>query len=175
MLARLVFLSALIRSSRAYFRSDKHDPLTRPLADAFSTKLSESTKVKQPAALLAVGHTTLFISSFLGDAVLIASLPLTARSEFRVFAHGAYCTPDLRRCAILNGARSLWMVFFGVAISVLRRHKLTSCALLCISRTVGARPRQRAFVCFVLWVRSDPSVRVGDGAVSGRTRRPQRD
>ena len=59
--------------------------------------------MKQPSSLLVVEHSTLYVSSFLDDAVLQTSLPLTPSTEFRVFAHGSYCTPELRRCGILSG------------------------------------------------------------------------
>ena len=98
-----LFVHLFLGSSEALFRGDKSDPLSRPFADAFSARLSEVMRVRQPAAVTVVNYTTLFVSSFLGDAVLQTSLPLNSGSQFRVFAHGSYCTPDLRRCAILNG------------------------------------------------------------------------
>jgi len=78
------------------------DPLSKPFDDAFSTKLSEIARVKYPSDLLVVGS-TVFVSSFLSDSVLQTTLPLSQTTQFRVFAHGSYCTPRLRRCAILNG------------------------------------------------------------------------
>jgi|AntAceMinimDraft_5_1070358.scaffolds.fasta_scaffold285367_1 hypothetical protein len=79
------------------------DPLIRPFADAFSNRLAEVARVKNPASVLVVNNSIVYVSSFLDDAVLYATLPLTSSTKFRVFAAGSYCTPNLRQCAILNG------------------------------------------------------------------------
>lgn len=95
---------SFITIGSALYRSDKGtDLLSRPFfQDAFSTKLSEITRVKQPTAVLVVNH-TVYVSSFLSDSVLQTTLPLSQSTQFRVFAQGSYCTPQIRRCAILNG------------------------------------------------------------------------
>jgi hypothetical protein len=85
------------------FREHEHDPLIRPLADAFSSRLAEVAPVKNPASILVVNNSLVYVSSFLDDAVLFATLPLSSSTRFRVFAAGKYCTPTLRQCAILNG------------------------------------------------------------------------
>jgi len=50
-----------------------------------------------------VVNETVFVSSFLGDAVLQTPLPLNEASTFEVFAHGSYCAKPSLRCGILNG------------------------------------------------------------------------
>ena len=79
------------------------NPLEVAFSDAFSSRLEEAALVKQPSALLVVNGTTLFVSSFLNDAVLRTKLPITMASRFEIFAEGSYCRRDLSRCAILNG------------------------------------------------------------------------
>ena len=101
----LVCLLLTLRETRGVtnlFRHDQ-DPLLRPFADAFSSRLAEIVEVKNPASVLVVNNSIIYVSSFLDDAVLFTNLPLTPTSKFRVFASGSYCTPYLKRCAILNG------------------------------------------------------------------------
>lgn len=99
LLARFAFLQTVV----ALFRSDPGtDPLSRPFHAAFSAKLSEIARVKQPTDVLVVNE-TVFVSSFMGDSIVQTTLPLSQSTQFRVFAHGSYCSPKLRRCAILNG------------------------------------------------------------------------
>jgi hypothetical protein len=101
----LVCLLLTLRETRGVtnlFRHDQ-DPLLRPFADAFSSRLAEIVEVKNPASVLVVNNSIIYVSSFLDDAVLFTNLPLTPTSKFRVFASGSYCTPHLKRCAILNG------------------------------------------------------------------------
>jgi hypothetical protein len=98
-LVSFIFLSHV---SEAMFYN-QHDPLVRPFADAFSSRLAEIARVKHPADVLVLDNSTVFVSSFLSDAVLRTSFPISKNSIFEIFAHGSYCTKDLRRCAILNG------------------------------------------------------------------------
>jgi hypothetical protein len=84
------------------YRNSHDDPLVRPFAEAFSSRLSEVVRVKQPSSIIAVNN-VLYVSSFLNDAVLQTPLPLTSQSMFRIFAHGSYCTPNLSACGVLNG------------------------------------------------------------------------
>lgn len=117
------------------FRHDQ-DPLLRPIADAFSSRLAEVVQVKNPASVLVVNNSIIYISSFLDDAVLFTNLPLTPTSKFRVFASGSYCTPHLRRCAILNGNISKPMFIIQRSI----RHKVLTLfsSVHCLScRAVG--------------------------------------
>ena len=93
-----VFFSSWVPSSIAL----SADPLAKPFADAFSSRFAESARVEHPSNVLVVNE-TVFVSSFLGDAVLQTSLPLNEASTFEVFAHGSYCAKPSLRCGILNG------------------------------------------------------------------------
>jgi len=115
------------------FRHDQ-DPLLRPFADAFSSRLAEVVQVKNPASVLVVNNSIIYVSSFLDDAVLFTNLPLTPTSKFRVFASGSYCTPHLRRCAILNGniSKAILRIELGI------QHKMLTISSSVVCRSCRA-------------------------------------